>query len=113
MYEWLTPYDVVGQIKDRNTAAGLAVCGKLTALGIILAASIAGEFRGWSQDLVSFGISAVAGIVLLLILEKVSDWLFLPRTAIQHEVAEDRNLAAVALSQGVEMAIAVLAAAVL
>lgn len=111
IYEWLTPFNVVAQVNDNNAAAGLAVTGKLTALGVILAASIVGDFRGWTIDLISFGISAVIGIVLLLLLEKISDWLFLPRTTVTEEVERDRNVAAIALSQGIELAVAILVAA--
>jgi len=113
LYQWITPFHVTEEIEKGNVAAGLAVGGILTAQGLILSASIAGPFTGWSADLASFAISALMGVILLLVTRKVIDWLFLPHTTLEIEIERDQNVAALALTEGMIIAVAIIISAVI
>ncbi len=108
VYGKILPFDIRGEIAAGNAAAGLALGGMLVALGVILRDSVAGPFMGWVPDLISFGMAAVFGIVMLLIFKKLTDVFLLPNADLSVEVARDRNVAALALTEGVVIAMAVI-----
>ncbi len=110
LYELITPFNVRNEIKDNNLAAGIGLGGILIALGIILMSSISGPFTGWTNDLTSFAIYAVFGIVMLLIARAVIDKLLLPTTNIATEVKEDRNSAALIVVVSAINAVAIIIA---
>lgn len=112
-YEMMTPYSIRKEIADGNSSAGLSLAAALVALGFVLRASVAGPFNGWGQDILAFVLSAVYGMLLLLVFTKLSDWLLLPKTTLSEEVARDRNVAAVAVTHGVLIAVAVMIGAVI
>lgn len=111
VYQVLTSFDVVKEIKSGNCAAAVAVCGKLIALGLILRASIAGPFVSWSADLKGFGISAVFGIIALVVMNEIIDKVFLPNTKIFTEVQRDRNVAALVLVESLVIGCAIVISA--
>lgn len=110
LYELITPFNVRDEIKNNNLAAGIGLGGILTALGIILMASISGPFTGWANDLIGFGIYALFGIIMLLIFRVVIDRLLLPTTDIATEVKEDRNVAALVVVESAIIAVAIIVA---
>ncbi len=110
LYELITPFNVRDELKNNNLAAGIGLGGILIALGIILMSSISGPFTGWSNDLASFGIYSLFGIVMLLIFRKIADKLLLPTTDIATEVKEDKNVAALIVIQSAVNAIAIIIA---
>ncbi|MCK5163338.1 MAG: DUF350 domain-containing protein [Desulfobacula sp.] len=110
LYELITPFNVRNEIKKNNLAAGIGLGGILMALGIILMSSISGPFTGWTNDLASFGIYALFGIVMLLISRLVIDRLLLPTTNIATEVKEDRNVAALIVVVSAINAVAIIIA---
>ncbi len=110
LYELVTPFNVRNEIKKNNLAAGIGLGGILIALGIILMSSISGPFNGWTNDLASFGIYAVYGIVMLLIFRTVVDKLLLPTTNIATEVTEDQNVAALVVVESAINAVAIIVA---
>ena len=110
VYELVTPFNVRLEIKQNNLAAGIGLGGILIALGIILRASIAGPFTGWANDIISFGIYAAFGIILLLIFRVVADKLLLPTTNIATEIKEDKNVAALLVVQSAVIAVAIIIA---
>lgn len=113
IYEIVTPFDAIGQIRDGNTAAGVMVGGMMVALGIVLSASAGGDFTGWTTDLTAFAISAAVGVIGLLVLLWPIDWIFLPSTTFRIEIERDRNVAATAIAASVQIAIALVVTAVL
>lgn len=113
IYEIVTPFDAIGQIRDGNTAAGVMVGGMMVALGIVLSASAGGDFTGWATDLTAFAISAAIGVIGLLVLLWPIDWIFLPSTTFRIEIERDRNVAATAIAASVQIAIALVITAVL
>ncbi|HIJ72824.1 MAG TPA: DUF350 domain-containing protein [Candidatus Hydrogenedentes bacterium] len=112
IYEFITPFKVGEEIKKNNPAAGIGLAGMLIALGIILRASIAGDYVSMVDDVIAFSLCAGMGIVLLLIMRKAVDIFFLPHTTLATEVARDQNAAALLVAQGAVVAVAILIAAV-
>ncbi|MBI9074429.1 MAG: DUF350 domain-containing protein [Desulfatibacillum sp.] len=113
IYETATPFNIRDEIQAGNAAAGLNAAGMMVALGIILKSSISGPAMGWARDLSAFGVNAAAGLLMLFIFRFIIDWLLLPSTDYETEIKRDRNLAAMALTEGVLLAMAVIIAAVL
>lgn len=113
VYEVITPFKVSKEIEKNNPAAGIGLGGMLIALGIILRASIVGDYVSMMADVISFSLCAAMGIVMLLILRKAIDVMFLPHTTLAIEVERDQNAAALLLAQGTVIAVALLIAAVI
>ena len=110
-YQWITRYDIHAEIERDNVAAGVAMGSSMIAIGIIVLKGTAFDFdtdsgSEWLDSFLWFAIYAVLGFVLLMILRKVTDALFLPGTTIQHEIATDRNLNAAWLEGVVAIGIA-------
>ena len=91
-YQLITKYDVHAEIEKDNVAAGVALGSSMVAIGVVLLGATRGDFIGWTENLARFGYFAVLGLVLLVILRKVTDFLLLPGTTIAHEIATDRNI---------------------
>ena len=113
VYEWITPYRVVEEVRNGNTAAGLMLGGTLVALGLILSAALKGPFEAWTIDIGGFALSASMGIVLLLLLQWPIDRLFLPGTTLRVEIESDRNSAAIGVTIAVKVALALVISAVI
>ena len=112
LYEAITPFRVIEEVRANNASAGLMLAGMVIALGWIIKASIVGDFHGWSQDLSTFGVSVVIGIILLLLFTVPVDKLFLPGTTIRTEIERDQNVAAIAVTVGVKVSVALVIGAV-
>lgn len=113
IYEAVTPFDAIGQIREGNTSAGVMVGGMMVALGIVLSASAGGDFTGWGADLTAFILSAAVGVAVLLVLLWPIDWIFLPSTTFRIEIERDRNVAATAVAASVQIAVALVITAAL
>jgi uncharacterized membrane protein YjfL (UPF0719 family) len=100
-YQWTTRYDVHAAIEDDNVAAGVAMGGNIVAIGIVLLRATVGDLSDWQADLFGFAYALVAGLVLLGLLRRLTDFVLLPGTTLRHEIAVDRNLAAAFLEGGV------------
>jgi putative membrane protein len=94
IYQRVTPYDDLAQIRDNNIAAALPLAGVLLAVGIVVEAAIGGEVVNWGEDLASVGIYLAVSLVLLLVLRVLADLFLLPGASLSKEVAEDRNTGA-------------------
>jgi uncharacterized membrane protein YjfL (UPF0719 family) len=108
IYEVITPFNVRKEIKDNNLAAGIGLGGILIALGIILMGSLTGPFTGWGNDLASFGIYTVYGMVMLLVFRVIIDRVILPTTNLATEIKEDQNVAALIVVESAIAAVAVI-----
>ena len=91
-YQWITKYDIHAEIERDNVAAGVALGFSMVAMGIIVLKGVAGDWIDWTENLLWFAIYVGIGFVLLMVLRKVTDVLFLPKSPIHHEIAVDRNL---------------------
>lgn len=105
--------DLTKEISSGNTSAALALASFIVPMGLILKASIAGPFVSWSSDLGAFGVSAIFGVFLLGALAKVVDWLFLPNTDFHTEIVRDKNSAALGLTVGTMIALALVISSVI
>ena len=92
IYRALCRYDLHAEIERDNVAAGVALGLNLIAIGLISMKGIAGDFLGWEVNLSRFAAAYVVGLVILVVLRFVIDWMLLPGASLQREIAEDRNL---------------------
>ncbi|MCP4969108.1 MAG: DUF350 domain-containing protein [Arcobacter sp.] len=114
IYRYLTKYDSIKEIKEGNIPAGLMIGGIMIAYGLILKASIIGPFTNWTNDLSSFALSALSGILLLLVFaNKAIDKLFLPGSNIHKEIAEDKDLPPIIVVVAIKISIAIIISAVI
>ncbi|MDJ0762738.1 MAG: DUF350 domain-containing protein [Myxococcota bacterium] len=93
-YQLITSYDIHEAIEKDNAAAGVAFGSGLIAIGIILFKATSGDFISWRENLTEYGVVAAVGFVVMLLLLKVTDSVFLPNTTLAKEIARDRNVAA-------------------
>jgi uncharacterized protein DUF350 len=80
---------VDGVIRGRE-GAGVAVAGVLIALGLILRASVAGPFLGWTESLRALALYALGGILFLVAFQEVFAYVFVKRRHVEdqyHSVA--------------------------
>ncbi|HST62479.1 MAG TPA: DUF350 domain-containing protein [Longimicrobium sp.] len=111
LYALARPYCGVEEVRKGNDAAGVMVASMLIGLGVVLSASVSGDFTGWGSDLAAFGLAAAVGVVLLLVLLWPVDRLFMAGTNLRAEIERDRNVAAVSVVAGVQVALALFIAA--
>ena len=108
LYEWVTPFDCLGEIKANNTAAGLILGGTLMSLGVVLGFAVSGPFTGWAEGITGFAVSGAVGMVLLVIFQWLIDKAFLPNTTLKIEVERDRNVAASSVTVCAQLALAIM-----
>ncbi len=107
IYDFTTPYHLQNQVRENNTAAGIAFGGTLMALGIVLGKAVSGNFIGWAENLIIFAELAVTGIVILQISRILMDKLILRGHDLNKEISEDRNMAAGFLEMVVALCFAI------
>lgn len=109
LYEWITPFKVIKNIKIGNVSAGVLLALMQIAFAIILLGSIKGDFTGWSTDLLAFGKSALSGLILIVLLfNRVVDQLFLTGTDVHTEIERDQNSAAMLVVGTVKVSLALI-----
>lgn len=91
-YQRITKYDIHAEIERDNVAAGAALGFSVVAMGIIVLKALTSDLDTWQETLAWFILDAGIGFLLLMLLRKITDALFLPGTTIQHEIAQDQNL---------------------
>lgn len=85
LYELVTRWSVEGELAGGNVAAGFEVGSFLLAMGVVLMFSIRGDFTGWVNDLVSYGVAALAGTVLVMVARvTVARWLLPDQSLLRH-----------------------------
>lgn len=94
LYQRVTSYDDVAELKRRNLAAALPLAGIQLAVGLVIEASLRGEGHGWAADLSSVGIDLLISAVLLYVLRWLGDLLLLHHSTFAEEIARDRNVGA-------------------
>ena len=107
-YQMITKYDIHAEIERDNVAAGVALGLSMIAISIIVFKGTVMEFEGWVENLTWFGIDVALGFVLLYVLRKVTDVVFLPRSSLAHEIAHDQNLNAAWLEGAIANCLAVM-----
>ncbi len=94
LYQRLTSYDDVAELKRRNLAAALPLAGIQVAVGLVIEAALRGEGAGWAADLSSVGLDLALSAVLIYVLRVLGDWLLLHHSTFAEEIARDRNIGA-------------------
>jgi uncharacterized membrane protein YjfL (UPF0719 family) len=113
IYESFMKFDILESIKDDNISSGLLICGVLISYSIVLKSTIMGPFISWSNDLFHFAISALSGIILLLILSNsLINRLFLVKTSIKKEIIENKNIPSILIVVSLKIAIALVISSV-
>ncbi|MCK5075885.1 MAG: DUF350 domain-containing protein [Calditrichia bacterium] len=99
IYNLMTPYDLHKEIEKDNTAVGIAFSGALIAIGNIIRIGIAGDFISWQENLTTFALFVVFGVVLMPILRLATDKILLPGRKLTDELVnqEKANLGAGAI----------------
>lgn len=103
IYQGITKYDIHAEIEKDNVAAGVALGGNMVAIAIVLLKGLKGDFVGWTENLSGFGVYAVAGFILLVIVRWIADLIMLPNATFDEEIAKDKNVAAAWVESAVNM----------
>jgi uncharacterized membrane protein YjfL (UPF0719 family) len=106
-------YKARQQAEQGNISAGIFLASKFISLGLILRASIAGPSEGWANDLVSFSATLVIGLIILLLFNRIGDWIFLPNSEDKDQIDTRRNPAALMLAAGIEVGLAIVVSSVI
>ena len=78
IYEMATPHSVHDELERDNAAVGLALAGALVGMGNIISLAVAGDFTGWKDGLITFAADAAFGMVILLVIRRLSCVLLAP-----------------------------------
>lgn len=104
IYEVTTKWSVQKEISEGNAAAGLLFAGIAVAMAVALHGVIASDFVSWTYNLTFLLIEGCVALAFMLVLSLVVDWLFLPKTSIETEIARDKNVAAVTVVVAMKIA---------
>ncbi|HUZ18103.1 MAG TPA: DUF350 domain-containing protein [Spirochaetia bacterium] len=95
----ISRYDVRKAIEeDGNIAAGLSMGGFFVGLGIILKGALTGTTSNLGPELIVTVVIAVVGLILLIFSRFLTDVILLPKAWFAAEVAQQKNVAAGAVS---------------
>ncbi len=86
LYARILAYDLHAEIERDNVAVGVATGGLLIAVGNIVRLSLSGELTTWQEDLTSFGLYLLIGLLMLPLTRVVTDKLMLPGVKLNHEL---------------------------
>ena len=92
VYQWISPYDDLKELKEGNVAAALPLFGVLVAVGRTVESAIYGESVAWASELMSVGLYLVVGGALLWGARSLFDAIFLPKADLNEEITRDRNV---------------------
>ena len=109
-YEWLTPYDVYGEIGDKgNVAAAVSFSGAAIAAGLILGNAVEGEFLGWRDSIEDAFLYMTPLLALPLARWVLVNGMILGFGSVNREIIEDRNVAAGAVEAAAYVGVALFA----
>ena len=89
LYEAITPHSIHRELERDNAAVGLAFAGVLVGLGNIVSVAVAGDFLGWQEGLEVFAMDALFGLVVLLLIRKLTVLLLASGVSLAQEQTED------------------------
>lgn len=94
-YEWVTPYKLHEELERDNGAVGLAFGGVLVGMGNIISIAVTGDFLGWGESLKFFTADVIFGLIVLLLIKKLTDAVLAPGIRLSDEQIEaEPNLGA-------------------
>lgn len=89
LYEMATPHSIHEQLERDNAAVGLAFAGLLVGMGNIISLAVAGDFIGWRDSLITFAADAAFGLVILLIIKRLTDILLAPGVSLAAQQTQE------------------------
>jgi uncharacterized membrane protein YjfL (UPF0719 family) len=106
IYNRITPFDIHDEIEKDNVAAGVAFGGSLVAVGILLMKAASGNFVDWPTNLSIFAMDVAVVLLFLPLVRYFFDKVMIPKTDLNKEIQEDRNLGAGLLESTVAISFA-------
>jgi len=94
IYDWMAPYSLLKEIEKDNVAAGIGFGGALVAIGIILMRAVSGDFIGWIEDLQVLALDVLVVFIYLIGVRFFFDKVVIPRSDLNVEITQDRNVGA-------------------
>ena len=91
VYNWMTPYDVHGEIERDNVPAGVGFAGALLAIGNITRIACSGDFISWFDNLTKFFYIVILGLLLLPVIRLMADKVLLPGERLTDEIAHQER----------------------
>ena len=89
LYERLTPHRLLEELERDNAAVGLAFGGALIGIGNIISVAVGGDFTGWTNSLLQFGVYVVFGFIMLFLVHKFTDILLAPGVKLADEQTQE------------------------
>lgn len=89
IYEMATPHSVHDELERDNAAVGLALAGALVGMGNIISLAVAGDFTGWKDGLITFAADAAFGLVILLVIRRLSCVLLAPGVSLAAQQTQE------------------------
>ena len=89
LYEMATPHSIHDQLERDNAAVGLALAGALVGMGNIISIAVAGDFAGWREGLTTFAADAAFGLVILLVIRRLSCALLAPGVSLAAQQTQE------------------------
>lgn len=108
LFTAIKSYHIIKEIVQGNVSAGIVLAGNFVSLGFIMRTSVSGAFTSWTNDLLSFSISAVSGIVFLILFQWIADLLFLPTTKERQQIVDNKNSAAALIIAGIQTGLSII-----
>jgi uncharacterized membrane protein YjfL (UPF0719 family) len=108
LFTAIKSYHLIKEIVQGNVSAGIVLAGNFISLGFIMRTSVSGAFTGWANDLISFALSAVSGVIFLILFQWIADLLFLPSTKEQQQIVDNKNNAAALIIAGIQVGLSII-----
>jgi len=108
LFTAIKSYHLIKEIVQGNVSAGIILAGNFVSLGFIMRTSVSGAFTGWANDILSFSISAVTGVVFLILFQWIADLLFLPSTKERQQIVDNKNSAAALIIAGIQTGLSII-----
>jgi uncharacterized membrane protein YjfL (UPF0719 family) len=89
LYEKATPHSIHDELERDNAAVGLAFAGVLVGMGNIISIAVAGDFVGWRDSLITFGADVAFGLLILLIIKRLTDVLLAPGVSLAAQQSQE------------------------
>ncbi|MGE3538215.1 MAG: DUF350 domain-containing protein [Candidatus Tectimicrobiota bacterium] len=100
LFRWLTSYDDVQEITTGNTAAAFALAGLLIAVALVVRRAVSGTYTGFWDSFGGFLLALLLVVILYPVRQVIVQWLLLGgsihwrASLLDHEIAQDKNIAA-------------------
>ena len=90
-YNLITQYNIHEQIEKDNVAVGIGFAGALIGIGNLLRAASAEHFVSWEQNLTTFFLYIVVGLILLPSARILTDRILLPGRSLADELVNQEK----------------------